>query len=779
MMKNPVLTIEQYVRATNYLVGTQIYLKNNYLLEQPLKKSDIKPRLIGHWGSCPGINFIYAHLNYLIIKHKQSVLFILGPGHGFAAVQANLFLEGTLQQFYPEAAHTKAGIGYISKNFSWPGGFQSHCNPTTPGVILEGGELGYSLSTAYGTVLDNPDLLTVCVVGDGEAETGPLAAAWHLNKLVDPRIHGTVLPILHLNGYKISGPTVFGRMSDGELLALFKGYGYTPYIVDEHNAYERMIQVLERCYQQIQIQKRNSKQLKHPVFPMIILKTPKGWTGIKRLHGEKIEGNFLAHQVIAPNAYEDDDELHAVERWLKSYKFPSLFSEKDGFAPTIRALIPPRHLRMGLNKHAYGTLERIPLTMPDIKSHAEPVPYAGFVGSSSMRRIGLYLADVFIQNARTKNFRLFSPDETYSNKLDDIFTATARAFVWPRVSWDKDLRPNGRVMELLSEHSLLGLMQGFILTGRHGIFASYEAFVQIVSSMVDQYAKFLKVSLEIPWRGQIPSMNIILTSSGWRQEHNGFSHQNPGFISDVMNKRGCFTRVYFPPDGNSALVCLQHALKSTNRINVIVAGKTQEPRWLTVSQAEEEYHEGLMTWDFASDSNPDIVLVGIGDYMTKEMLAAMQFVRGKKLPLRMRFVNVLELSCLCANDDYCCVSVSDFDKHFTSDKPVIINFHGNPETVKPYLIDHKNPHRFVVHGYIDNGSITTPFDMQVRNKTSRYHIAMDIYFLMIKQKIGDKKILERHIQECQDILHEHGEYIIKYGVDPPHIEQWLWHKTSS
>ena len=756
-MSDAVESIKKYVRATNYLAATQVYLKDNFLLKRKLSFDDIKPRLLGHWGTCPGINFIYANLNYLIKKHRADILFIMGPGHGFAALQANLFLEGTLEKYYPEAARDEKGVGYVIKNFCWPYGFPSHSNPGAPGVILEGGELGYALSTAYGAVLDNPDLIAACVIGDGEAETGPLATAWHLNKLISPAGNGAVLPILHLNGYKISGPTIFGRMTNRELKALFTGYGYEPIFVEGNNVYSKMVDALEKSYQVIR--ERSGR------FPMIILKTPKGWTGIKKLGDVKMEGNYASHQVPAPNAKTDKIELKAVEKWLRSYKFEELFSAEGGFADEIKELIPENDLRMGENKHTFGK-EMKSLVLPPAEQFSEDAAPPGAAGSSSMRRIGAYLNEVFKLNKENKNLRLFSPDETYSNKLDAVFETTARAFAMPQKEWDKDLAPDGRVMEILSEHSLQGMAQGYALTGRHAVFASYEAFIQVVASMADQYAKFIKTAKEFSWRGDIPSFNYILTSSGWRQEHNGFSHQNPGFISDMLQKPGDFVRVFFPPDGNSALVVLKECLASKNKINIIVAGKTLEPRWLTPELAAEELKRGMMIWDFASEENPHIVFAAAGDYLTKEALAAIGIVKSETPEIKVRFVNVMELSVLGKS--------ADFAKYFTADKPVIFNFHGYPQTLKQFLFDYEKNENFCVHGYIENGSTTTPFDMQVRNETSRYHLAIDAFDKLAKWGFLEIGKAENLIKKYKQKLNEHREYIKINGIDPEEIENWKW-----
>ena len=769
--------IKKYVRAANYIAAGQIYLQDNFLLEQRLEPEHIKPRLLGHWGTCPGINFVYANLNHLIKKHQANFLFVLGPGHGFPALQANLFMEGTLAKYYPEAVQTESGLGYIFKNFSWPYGFPSHSNPAAPGVILEGGELGYALSTSYGAALDNPDLIVAAMIGDGEAETGPTATAWHLNKFLNPKHDGAVLPILHLNGYKISGPTIFGRMSNKELKYLFTGYGYEPIIVEGKKVYEKMLAMMEHAYlriRHIQQEARGGKMPIAPRWPMIILKTPKGWTGIKKLKGQRIEDNHLSHQVIAPNAKTDKAELKAVEKWLRSYKFEELFKKESGFAEEIKNLVPPPELCMGESKHANGGKVMKELKLPEIESFAEDTSRPGIIGSSSMRRAGEYLREVAKLNADAANFRLFSPDETYSNKLDEIFKVTPRAFMWPIKEWDKDLSPGGRVVEMLSEHSLQGLLQGYVLTGRHAIFASYEAFIQIISSMADQYSKFLRVARETPWREPVPSLNYILTSSGWRQEHNGFSHQNPGFIDNMIRKHGCFTHVYFPADGVSTLAVLKKCLASKSEINVIVAGKTLEPRWLTPELAKKELELGLMTWDFASDPDPDIVLAAAGDYLTKESLAAIDIIKREAPEIQARFVNILEISGVGFGNAECRAPLN-LNDYFTKDKPVIFNFHGYPETVKQIIFDYKDGNgRFSIYGYIENGSTTTPFDMQIRNHTSRWHLAMEAFRLMAGRGVLGKDKAEALIKKYERKLGEHKEYIIKNGVDPDEIEKWDW-----
>jgi xylulose-5-phosphate/fructose-6-phosphate phosphoketolase len=772
------LNFDKYLRAANYLTVAQIFLQDNFLLERPLTFDDVKPRLLGHWGSGPGVNLAYMHLSHLIQKYGQEMMFVLGPGHAFPALQANLFLEGTLGNCYPSAQPTSEGIGFICKNFSWPYGFPSHSNPGTPGVILEGGELGYSLATAYGAVLDNPDLIVACLVGDGEAETGTAATSWHLNKLVNPKTNGVVLPILHLNGYKISAPTIFGRMSDEELLALFSGYGYQPRIVDgthpEH-IHKHMADTLDWAYHTIQNIK-NSHYHVAPKLPMIIMRTLKGWTGPKELNGAKIEGNALSHQVVLTEAKNDPEQLKMLEDWLKSYKFGELFDPQTGFGDVVEAIMPPFYQRMGASRHALGG-EPVytPLKLPALETYAEAVSHPGVMGSSSMIRSGLYLNEVFTLNEPARNFRFFSPDETYSNKLDGIFKSTARAWVWPIKSWDKDLSPDGRAMEMLSEQALQGLAQGYVLTGRHSVFASYEAFIMIVASMVDQYAKFLHHMRKIDWRGPIGSITYILTSSAWRQDHNGFSHQNPGFIDDVLHREGDFVNVYFPPDGNATLAVLEKCLSEQAMINVIVAAKTQEPRWLTPLQARDTLRSGVAVWDFASDSNPQIVVAAAGDYLTKEAVAAIDLAKTEKPDLSVRFVNIISLSPTGLGAAENKLSQEEFDSIFTTKQPVICNFHGYPETLKSIIYDYTNsPKRFIIHGYTENGSTTTPFDMHVRNHTSRYDLVIDIFEQLKNMNLVAPEAADALITKYRNKIDENTNYIKQHGVDLQEIDKWQW-----
>ncbi|HET7673107.1 MAG TPA: phosphoketolase [Candidatus Saccharimonadales bacterium] len=768
--------IKKYVRAANYLSVTQIYLQDNFLLERPLKADDIKPKLFGHWGTCPGINFTYGHANHMVKKHDQSAVYVLGPGHGMPGLQANLFIEGTLEKYYGQAVRNEQGIGYISKMFAWPYGFSSHCSPETPGLILEGGELGYSLASAYGAVLDNPDLMAICLIGDGEAETGAIATAWHANKLVDPATSGAVLPILHLNGYKISGPTIFGRMSDEELTDLFKGYGYEPFIVEGPYIHQSMYDTMEKCYQRIadiQRRARIDKEEFKPIFPMIILKSPKGWTTIKELRDEPIEGTIRAHQVVMPTVKSDDHELEHLQKWLESYDFGELFSKESGFSQDVLDVVPEDDLLMGDNPSMFGHHYK-PLELPDPKKLEKKAGNPGEIQSNAMRMAGTYLKELFALNKRSQNLRLMSPDETYSNRLDEVFEVTARGFVWPHSAGDKDLTRDGRVMEMLSEHTMHGLAQGYVLTGRHSVFTTYEAFAQIFSSMAHMYQKFLKWVRAMPWRQDIPSMNYLLTSTAWRQEHNGYSHQNPSFVSGMLEKHNDFIKAYYPVDDNSMLAVMEEVMSSKNQMNIVTAGKTPEPRWTTYEDSKKALEDGLSVWDFASDKNPHVVVAGIGDYMTKEALAAVELIRKDAPQIRVRFVNILRLQAASAEDGEQKPQIPNAEKYFTVDKPVIINFHGYPEVMQSILFKVKNPGRFSVHGYIEEGGTTTPFDMQVRNKTDRYHLASEIAEKAYAQKVIDQKKRSDLQSKYAEALDEHYKYIVKNGADPEEIENWQW-----
>jgi xylulose-5-phosphate/fructose-6-phosphate phosphoketolase len=690
-------------------------------------------------------------------------------------LQSNLFLEGTLEKYYPKATRDEKGIGYISKMFAWPYGFSSHATPEAPGTLLEGGELGYSLASAYGAVLDNPDMLAVCLIGDGEAETGAIAAGWHINKLIDPAINGAVLPILHVNGYKISGPTIFARMSDEELSALFTGYGYEPFFVQGDDLHTSMFETLETCYQRISdIQKRARKgETFTPRFPMIIMKSPKGWTTVKEIRGVPIEGTILAHQVVMPTVRGDEQELKALEDWLASYKFDELFDTQKGFDTDVLAIVPETNHLVGDNPHTFGTPYK-PLQQPDAKKLAKAVAKPGEIQSNAMRMAGVYLNELFTLNKKQKNVRLMSPDETYSNRLDDVFKSTSRSWVWPIEPTDKDIARDGRVMEMLSEHNMHGLAQGYILTGRHAYFTTYEAFAQIFSSMAHMYQKFLKWHRMMKWRKDIPSINYLLTSTAWRQEHNGYSHQNPSFVSGMLEKHNDFVKAYYPVDDNGMLAVMEEISASKNQMNIVIAGKTPEPRWLTHEQGKNALKTGLLTWDFASDENPHIVLVGIGDYMTKEAMAAIELVKKDAPEIRVRFVNIVRLQAACSCKEAFHQQLPDAERYFTVDKPVIVNFHGYPEVMQAMFSQVKNPQRFSVHGYVEEGGTTTPFDMQVRNKTDRYHLAIEVFSHMVKDGVLDVKKAKKLQEKYQKALDDHYAYITKNGGDPVEIEQWQW-----
>ena len=791
-MNQEIEKIKKFVRAANYLSVGQIYLQDNFLLKRKLTFGDIKSRLLGHWGTCPGINFVYACLNNLIIKTDAKMMFVLGPGHGFPAIQSNVFLEGTLGKYYKEAGLSEDGVAYIMKNFSWPYSFPSHSSPMTPGVILEGGELGYSLSTSYGAVLDNPDLIIACLVGDGEAETASLATSWHLSKFVDPAKNGAVLPILHLNGYKISGPTIFGRMSNTDLKSLFKGYGYEPIIVEGHNdkVYEKMIKALDDAYTQIRkIQKEARENPARKLedyfkFPMIVMKTPKGWTGPKYLpgpklegNGDKIEGNCLSHQVVGKETKTDKAQLKMVEKWMHSYKFEELFDAQSGFIKDIVDNIPKEGFRMGDNQTAFGIKKgdnSRDLIMPDVEDFEIKISEAGTIPTGAMKNIGLYLAQVVKLNQAKRNFRLFSPDETYSNRLQDMFKETTRSFAGRLEEWDTDISRDGRIIEMLSENSLQGLAQGYTLTGRFSFFASYEAFIPIVSSMADQYSKFLKIARKTEWRGDVPSFNYILSSTGWRQEHNGFSHQNPSFMDELLNKNHDFINIYFPADANEAVLIAEKCLLSKNEINVIVSEKTLEPIWLSLSEVKREVEDGLSIWNFASEENPDVVFAGCGQYLVKEALAAIKILKEEAPEVKARFVNVVELSPnTVGHEDK--ISEVDFERYFTADKPVIFNFHGYPDTLEQTLFRFVNSlGRISIHGYMESGSTTTPLDLHIRNKTDRYNLFIEAIEKTAKNGVINSEKANSLVLKYQNKIKDHKDYIMRVGDDPEEILNWQW-----
>ena len=776
--------IKKFIRAANYLTVSQIFLQDNFLLEQELKFDDIKPRLLGHWGSCPGVNHVYAHLLNIqkqldFAKSGLKTAFMLGPGHAFPALQANLFLEETLSKIDKNAVRNSQGIAYISKNFSWPGGFPSHASPFTPGVILEGGELGYSLSTAFGAVLDNPNLIMTTLIGDGEAETGPIAAAWHLNKLINPVENGVVLPVLHLNGYKISGPTIFGSMSDFELIQFFHGAGWEPRIVDEYSAEDfdlELSKVFSDAFRDISRIKFGRKN-GFVRLPMIIMRSKKGSSGVAENNGEKIEGNSLAHQVPLLNAKSDEKELKKLEDWLKSYKFEELFDfEKGEFKPWLDDFLPEKSSRIGQNRFIDANLNFVKLKLPEILERISEK-------SLAMNAVGDFLKEVFKKNP--ENFRFFSPDETYSNKLDAIFEATSRSWQREIKSWEKDLSKNGRVTEILSEHSLQGLLQGYILTGRHGVLTSYEAFAPIISSMMDQYAKFLTQSKEVKWRGDLASLNYILTSTGWRQDHNGFSHQNPSFIDEVLRRENGIGQIFLPADDNSAVVAISKILKSRNNINVLVTGKTPEPRYFSLESAQKQFENGgifvfdswknqeITDWDsILEDDKPDLILAASGDYVFKETVAALQVLLHDAPQIKIRLVYIQALCGEGIGTFENILSKIDFVKIFTKDKPVIFAFHGYDKTLKSILFDYENPSRIQINGYEEKGSTTTPFDMLARNRVSRYDIVMRALNLVDKGDEAFEKLAIEYQKRQDDAL----RFARENSVDSPEIENWNYLK---
>ena len=776
--------IKKFIRATNYLTVAQIFLQNNFLLNRSLEFDDIKPRLLGHWGSCPGVNHVYAHLLNIqkqldFAKSGLKTAFMLGPGHAFPALQANLFLEETLSKIDKNAVRNSQGIAYISKNFSWPGGFPSHASPFTPGVILEGGELGYSLSTAFGAVLDNPNLIMTTLIGDGEAETGPIAAAWHLNKLINPVENGVVLPVLHLNGYKISGPTIFGSMSDFELIQFFHGAGWEPRIVDEYSAEDfdlELSKVFSDAFRDISRIKFGRKN-GFVRLPMIIMRSKKGSSGVAENNGEKIEGNSLAHQVPLLNAKSDEKELKKLEDWLKSYKFEELFDfEKGEFKPWLDDFLPEKSSRIGQNRFIDANLNFVKLKLPEILERISEK-------SLAMNAVGDFLKEVFKKNP--ENFRFFSPDETYSNKLDAIFEATSRSWQREIKSWEKDLSKNGRVTEILSEHSLQGLLQGYILTGRHGVLTSYEAFAPIISSMMDQYAKFLTQSKEVKWRGDLASLNYILTSTGWRQDHNGFSHQNPSFIDEVLRRENGIGQIFLPADDNSAVVAISKMLKSRNNINVLVAGKTPEPRYFSLESAQKQLeNSGIFVFDswknqeitdwnlITEDDEPDLILAASGDYVFKETVAALQVLLHDAPQIKIRLVYIQALCGEGIGTFENILSKIDFVKIFTKDKPAIFAFHGYDKTLKSILFDYENPSRIQIDGYEEKGSTTTPFDMLARNRVSRYDIVMRALNSVDKGDEAFEKLAIGYQKRQDDAL----RFARENSVDSPEIGNWEYLK---
>ncbi|HBV20640.1 MAG TPA: phosphoketolase [Nitrosomonas sp.] len=772
--------INAYWRAANYLSVGQIYLMDNPLLKQPLTLEHIKPRLLGHWGTTPGLNFIYAHFNRVIKAQNLSVIYITGPGHGGPGLVANTWLEGTYSEIYPNVAQNEAGMKKLFKQFSFPGGIPSHCAPETPGSIHEGGELGYAVSHAYGAVFDNPDLIACCVVGDGEAETGPLATAWHSNKFLNPIHDGAVLPILHLNGYKIANPTVFARISHEELENLFIGYGYKPYFVegsDPEVMHQQMAATMDIVISEIktiQREARSNGAAARPRWPMIILRTPKGWTGPKEVDGEKTEDYWRSHQVPFAEMTTKPEHIKLLEQWMKHYKPEELFDDDGVLVQELTELAPKGVYRMGANPHANGGILLKNLKMPDFRNYAVDVSKPGSVLGESTRVMGYLLRDVMQHNKDTRNFRVMGPDETKSNRLAALFEVTGRSWMAEILPEDDHLAADGRVMEILSEHTCQGWLEGYLLTGRHGFFSCYEAFIHIIDSMFNQHAKWLKVSKEIPWRQPIASLNYLLTSHVWRQDHNGFSHQDPGFIDHVVNKKADIIRVYLPPDANTLLYITDKCLRSRDFINVIVAGKQPQPQWLDMDAAIKHATAGVGIWAWASndqETEPDVVMACAGDVPTLETLAAVGLLHQHVPDLKIRVINVVNLMTLQPQEEHPHgLSDKDFDSLFTTDKPIIFAYHGYPWLIHRLTYrrtNHKNLH---VRGYKEEGTTSTPFDMVVLNDLDRFHLVADVIDRVPKLSRTGAYVK----QFIRDKLIEHREYITTYGKDMPEITNWKW-----
>lgn len=770
-----------YWRAANYLSVGQIYLFDNPLLKKPLAREHIKPRLLGHWGTTPGLNFIYVHLNRLIKLHDLNMIYIAGPGHGGPGLVANTYLEGTYSEYYPNISQDEEGMQKLFKQFSFPGGIPSHVAPETPGSIHEGGELGYSVSHAYGAVFDNPDLIAACVVGDGEAETGPLAAAWHSNKFLNPARDGAVLPILHLNGYKIANPTFLSRISHQELEQLFLGYGYKPYFVEGHDP-EKMHQLMASTLDiiiaeihSIQKEARGQKSPERPQWPILILRSPKGWTGPKEVDGKKTEDFWRSHQV--PFATMDRSHIKLLEKWMKSYQPEKLFDKNGKLIPELAELAPKGTRRMGDNPHANGGLLLKDLKMPNFTDYKVSVSKPGHAMAESTRVMGMFLRDVMKLNLDASNFRVFGPDEINSNRLGNLFEVTNRAWMEPIIPEDDHLSPDGRVMEILSEHTCQGWLEGYLLTGRHGLFTSYEAFIHIVDSMFNQHAKWLKVTRKnISWRRPIASLNYLLSSHVWRQDHNGFSHQDPGFIDHVVNKKADIIRVYFPPDANTLLSVTDHCLRSRNYINVIVAGKQPQPQWLDMEQAMKHCTAGIGIWEWASNdrkSEPDVVMACCGDVPTMETLAAVDLLRTYAPDLKIRVINVVDLMTLQPKEEHPHgLSDKDFDTLFTTDKPIIFAYHGYPWLIHRLTYKRNNHGNLHVRGYKEEGTTTTPFDILVMNDMDRFHLVLDVIDRV--PKLGSVAAYAKQLI-CEKLI-EHKWYIAKHGEDMPEIREWKWRK---
>ncbi len=771
--------LDAYWRAANYLSAGQIYLRDNPLLRDPLKPEHIKARLLGHWGTDPGLNLVYVHLNRLIQDTDAEVIYVTGPGHGGPALRANVYLEGVMTEVYPDIAMDVRGLATLMREFSWPGGVPSHVSPPTPGSIHEGGELGYSLVHAYGAAFDNPDLIVVCVVGDGEAETGPLAASWQSNKFLNPARDGAVLPILQLNGYKISGPTLFGRMSDDKVDHFFRGCGYQPRFVegdDPELVHKAMWEAVDWAYSEIRRIQNGAKEkgVSGPAeWPMIVLRTPKGWTGPKVVDGVKVEGTFRAHQVPLADVVDNPEHLTMLEEWLRSYRPEELFDESGRPLPQVLSLVPRAERRMAASPHANGGLLLKDLKLPDYTRYAVDVPSPGSITGEATRDLGKYLRDVFKLNEDERNFRIFCPDETKSNRLDDVFEVTKRTYLGEVLDSDEDLAADGRVMEVLSEHLCEGWLEGYLLTGRHGIFPCYEAFAMVVDSMVNQHAKWLKACSELPWRKPVASLNYLLTSHAWRQDHNGYSHQGPDFIQTLLEKKSSVVRIYLPPDANCLLSVADHCLRSRNYVNLIISGKQPEPQWLDMKAAQAHCARGASVWEWASNDGgqPDVVLAAAGDAPTIEVMAAAWLLRRELPELRVRVVNVVDLFTLIMHRDHPHgFDEASFAELFTDTAPVVFAFHGHPRVIHELVYRRPNSGRFHVRGYVEEGTTTTPFDMVVCNGMSRYHLAIEALHRVprLQSRAGELSI------QFRQKLAEHKSYIHDHGEDMPEIRNWRW-----
>ncbi|NNU51575.1 phosphoketolase family protein [Rhizobium sp. WYCCWR 11279] len=774
--------IDRYWRAANYLSVGQIYLLANPLLREPLKAEHIKPRLLGHWGTTPGLNFIYAHLNRLIRARDLDIIYMCGPGHGGPGMVANTYLEGIYSEIYPDISEDTEGMRKLFRQFSFPGGIPSHAAPETPGSIHEGGELGYALVHAYGAAFDNPNLIVACVVGDGEAETGPLAASWHSNKFLNPARDGAVLPILHLNGYKIANPTILGRASHEDLQSLFEGYGYEPFFVEGHeprDMHQQMAATFDRVFdriREIQEEARNGKAPDIcPRWPMIVLRSPKGWTGPKEVDGKKVEGFWRAHQVPVSNCRENEGHRKILEDWMRGYDPEDLFSADGRLKPELRALAPVGERRMGANPHANGGLLRKELDVPDIRDYAVDIGKRGSAMVQSTEILGHYLRDTMKRNADAANFRIFGPDETESNRLGSVFEVTDRVWMERIEPYDVHLSRDGRVMEVLSEHLCQGWLEGYLLTGRHGLFSCYEAFIHIIDSMFNQHAKWLKVTRELAWRKPISSLNYLLTSHVWRQDHNGFSHQDPGFVDLVANKKADIVRIYLPPDANTLLWVGDHCLRTYDRINVIVAGKQPEPQWLSMDEAVKHCEAGIGIWHWASNEDdtilPDLVMACAGDVPTMETLAAVDLLRKAIPELKIRTLNVVDLLALQSRDQHPHGLTDEaFDAIFTADKPVIFAYHGYPYLIHRLTYKRTNHRNIHVRGFIEEGTTTTPFDMTVLNELDRFHLAIEA----IERVPGLKEKAGEALAAFRGKLAEHHDYVREYGEDMPEVRDWTW-----